>query len=338
MKSPPQQQQQQQQQQQIQLLSPITDGNATGAYADCIKQQPSVTKPFRKEFHDGTLTISCVDVQYKAPLPKIHKLRENPVLMHDYEDAKLVVGVMSSPDSRSRRDSIRATWGTQLQNRIYFVISGEWDKLSDEWKQHHDIIWLDHPEKYEDLTYKTAVLMHVISQHAVGGYHRILKTDDDIYWNIHELTQLFSRGGEAYHEHYYGNCILGRNFPYRPYQKDKIPEYIQKFIIDKVAYPERCFPPYCFGWGYAVSPQFADCILHEIGTIRYLQFEDVWIGLLAERCGFRVKTLEEENRWAYGWTEATWETNMTGKIMQHPVRTRADMQARHNTVTQFSSE
>ena len=303
----------------------LDGGNATGAWKECQWQLRKDDKPFRSDFHDGTVAMSCVNVHYRAPLPRLQQLQMK-------QEPRFIAGVMSAPKSKDRRDSIRQTWGSELQNRVYFVMAGEWDDIHAEFKENQDIIWLDRPERYEDLTFKTGVFLSAVAKHAKGGYSHLIKTDDDIFWNMHEVNKLFSRGGEAYNVDYYGNCITDQNLPYRPYQKDQLDEYMQKFIIDKETYPERCFPPYCFGWGYMISADFGNCIERHIEGIRFHPFEDVWVGLLAERCDVEVTKLKNDTKWEYDWSEVTWDVNMTDKVMQHPVRTHQDMKARHESV------
>jgi hypothetical protein len=170
----------------------------------------------------------------------------------------------------------------------------------------------------------------VIQRH-VPNLRSFLKTDDDVYWNLYELHKQVQLDGDFYGQDYFGNCIVVRTAPYRPYQSKALDPYLQKFIINKKTYPERCFEPYCFGWGYVMSKALVDCIARHLGTMRFNPFEDVAVGLLAAKCGFQPITFSNDVQWQHAWTETTWDTNMTGKIMQHPVRTRVDMIARHET-------
>ena len=332
------------------------DKPATGAFSSCEGQDynnnnnTTTTPAFQSGFHDGTAVVSCVDVHYKIPSTAFSLAFPNSSRSHHNADT-LLVGVMSSPHQRSRRDAIRATWGSpDHQQRynllVFFVVGGPWrsgDGVEQEYTEMGDILWVDRPDLYDDLTYKTGALLSAIQQHYGTGqqqqqhddddsprYRAVLKTDDDIYWNMAELRKAFNN--EASDADCYGNCIVGRTFPYRPYQRKDLDSYIQKFIIDKVDYPERCFPSYCFGWGYMVSSSFTSCLVQEMASLRFIRFEDVYVGLLAERCNVDLTNLQDYNQWQHGWTEQTWEVNMTGKIMQHPVRTVDDMQRRHDSV------
>ena len=54
-------------------------------------------------------------------------------------------------------------------------------------------------------------------------------------------------------------------------------------------YPEPYYPRYCQGAGFALSWKFVHCAAstnEHIAKARFMPFEDVAVGILAERCGY----------------------------------------------------
>jgi hypothetical protein len=241
-----------------------------------------------------------------------------------------VIGILSSVGAKARRDAIRRTWGANVFNR-YFVVGGnDFERIRKEFNRYQDMIWVDIEETYEDVLYKSGIMLAIFERH-IKGSHYILKTDDDTYVNIPVLHKELSEGGEGYQQQYYGHCHVNRTIPYRPFQRDRLPPYFKKFIVNKTIYPEKWNAPYCQGAGYILGRTFLKCILREIPTIRYHPFEDVAIGLMAERCG--ITAVRHSSAMDYKWHFRVGDANLTGKILQHPVESPEDMRTRHKTVT-----
>mmetsp|Transcript_7020 Transcript_7020/g.10278 ORF Transcript_7020/g.10278 Transcript_7020/m.10278 type:complete len:101 (+) Transcript_7020:377-679(+) len=96
-----------------------------------------------------------------------------------------------------------------------------------------------------------------------------------------------------------------------------------------------------------MSTTFADCMSEHLKKFRYNPFEDVSIGLLAERCG--ITPVSDFHRIKQYRTEEAGEkkqlnnmqqdeiyflprATMEGKILQHRVKTHYDMYAHHKCV------
>ena len=316
----------------------------TGANASCSQPQSTPDNNNHRSAgevsDDDVLVISCQQVKYRAPRDRMVRDLTPPNQVDDNgssDSARLVVGVLSAGKDADRRQSIRETWATNLpRGHVYFVVGGDWSVVEREYRDFHDLIWVDRQEDFNLLTFKMGVMVSVLHEVATeGSFTQLLKTDDDIYWNIAELTEVLSPEGEAFGTDYYGNCNMGMNYPIRPYEfkNGGGDPYKLKYVMNKTTYPERCYAGYCMGWGYTMSPALVDCIAREIPFIRYMPFEDVMVGLLAQRCGgFQPTHYYQPEQWLHEYRDETWVVNMTGKIMQHPVKTLEDMMARHQSI------
>ena len=57
---------------------------------------------------------------------------------------KVIVGVLSSAKNRDRRNTIRDTWANHEGGRgIFFVVSGPWEDIEEEHRNHQDLIWIE---------------------------------------------------------------------------------------------------------------------------------------------------------------------------------------------------
>jgi hypothetical protein len=301
----------------------------TGAFQSCMGpiQEDRFFFPL---LHDHSVVVSCHNLHYKLPL-SLNRNRYFVVSEETLKVKRLVIGILSSAGAVERRDAIRQTWGENVFNR-YFVVGGtDFEVVEKEFRKHEDMIWVDVEETYEDVLYKSGAMLAIFQRH-INGFEHVLKTDDDSYINIPVLHEELLEGGEGYQQEYFGHCHVNRTIPYRPFQLSRLPPYFKKFIVNKTVYPEKWNAPYCQGAGYILGPLLLQCIGREIAKIRYHPFEDVAIGLVAERCG--ITAVRHSSEMEYKWHFQVGEVNLTGKLLQHPVESGADMMTRHKTVVQ----
>jgi hypothetical protein len=243
-------------------------------------------------------------------------------------------------------------------------VAGPWEDIRKEFEFYKDMIWIDEEEIYQGeksvLTYKTIsyfVIAHMFgaapqqqddgggesSSIASGGWQHAIKTDDDSYVNLKLLEEKLIRPqGEFHNLHYYGQCP---QFQVKP-SRDKT----NKWPVTYQTYPEPEFPLYCQGAGFGLSRELVRTAVEggHFENFRYMPFEDVSIGILAERCGrdkfhatmipgvrvFRADTKKERdcvNR-AIPMTECykgddSWppDARMSHHLIQHRVDDREDM-------------
>lgn len=245
-------------------------------------------------------TLSCVPVHYRIPTSSIQGIENS-----------MVYGVLS-PDEKgkARRDSIRKTWGKG--NTLFFIVSGPWDAIEEEYIDSRDLMWVEQTELFRDqvsdisprkgaLTFKSEayfVAMHDLVVKQNPGVKYFFKTDDDCYINVKSLEYEIQEESKRDPIDYWGEC--------HDHEKP-IRNPLTRYYVSFLDYPYTYYPKFCTGPGYVVSPKFLRCAVGEghIQNVPYLTNEDGATGLLAEKCGMEPKvstwiTLERQIRDDFG--------------------------------------
>lgn len=344
--------------------------NATGSFQNCTRQSttmksnhPSYSSSSSVEppvIYSGQITISCHTISFKAPSLRL------------YNAGPLIIGILSAASGSGprRRNYIRSTWASsQYTNGTFFLVAGPWEDIENEFEFYKDMIWINEKEIYQGeksvLTYKTIsyfVIAHMFGAapqqegydknvgRTGGGWQHAIKTDDDSYVNLKLLEEKLIRPqGDFHNLHYYGQCP---QFQVKP-SRDKT----NKWPVTYQTYPEPKFPLYCQGAGFGLSRELVRTAVEggHVENFRYMPFEDVSIGIIAERCGrdkfhatmipgvkvFRADTKKERdcvNR-AIPMTECykgddSWppDARMSHHLIQHRVDDRDDMISIHKSL------
>ena len=299
--------------------------------------RPEDYKPIANHPDASKVIISCREIHFRAPLSKIEK-----------GGSPIVVGVLSGAGGKGpiHRDSIRSTWARDHRG-VYFIVAGPWEDIEKEYNEYRDLIWIDENEVYEGeesvLPFKTEAFLYIMNTYTLpgeAGFKYLFKTDDDSYVDLTKLKKTIIGKKNT---HYWGCCTYEHYKPLRHKSR--------KWRISEELYPEEYYPLYCQGAGFAVSRQMAQCITDDenINNFRYNPFEDVSIGLLAERCGYPHHSDCKKIR-QYRTKDAAEMTQLKGKqqkeqinflpkatmknnkILQHRVKTHMDMYAHHKCV------
>jgi len=287
----------------------------------------------------GTFTAYCQKIRYRVPIESFKKAKS------------IIIGVLSGAGGigPSRRISIRETWGHNRAS-VFFLVAGPWANISEEYETHKDLLWIDEEEVYDGersvLTFKTASfvsIVHILSTQLHKKYGYIFKTDDDSYVDVRKLyKQLYEVAHEPYD--YWGWCQRKKFKPLRGTDS--------KWSVSYETYPEPMYPRYCQGAGFALSRKFVTCMAGEgsLAQARYLPFEDVAMGIQAERCGvvptmienqsqfrmYRIFSQEERNKVSLNKSQMDDESlptaDMTDKILQHRINSDHDMREHHKSV------
>lgn len=271
-------------------------GRQTAAYLGCSGHE-SLVDPSKE--YDGHVTASCVTFGYKAPLEVMESSSFTTTTSNNDNDRKesrtrpvrLVVGVLSN--NATMRGAIRQTWGSSLRKgrQLYFLVATrEFASIQSEYQTKQDILWLDMKNSYHNLTYMTAAMLTILHRH-VPSYTHLLKTDDDCYVHTHRMTahlqQLLLQQNASPPPHnvvvHYTGHIPKLLTPMR--DTIGIKEQYKKFVLTTEEYPAPEFPLYASGSGYVLTPTLNECIIRQAQTIRFMKFEDVYVGMLAQRCG-----------------------------------------------------
>jgi len=316
---------------------PTTDDSAflagsTGAFANC-------SEPKIASLGGDVIAISCHLLQFK-------------VLRQAFSEGRtwnVIVGVLSSSSNAERRKTIRATW-TKDRLGIFFIVAGDWSLVAEEFYTFGDLIWIDVEEHYHKITYKTAAFFAVVDRVTSElniDYAYAMKTDDDSYVALDRIEAFLKHlndENKAVKPDYIGKCNAGVS-PIRDIE--------HKYYTSLEEYPERLFPTFCQGCGFLLSNIFIKCLSshHNVGVLRFLKHEDVFIGLLAQRCNVTNIQFINENHlrqfrtgWSHGNSKATAKEReriisngnpvddeelpmpeMAARMIQHRINSDADM-------------
>jgi hypothetical protein len=296
-------------------------GPTTGSFQNCTSSIPPIpTNDLDPEPDDtGYIIISCNLIKYRVPNSSLDNLKEESIL----------IGVLSGAAVKERRTWIRSTWAYNKRN-VFFIVAGDFDSISDEYKKYQDLIWIDKEEVYvtetSTLTFKTEAFLSIMYEKVMtiegSKVKYLFKTDDDSYCDYNKLHKAFSE--ELNGVDYWGKCATER----KPNRNQDIP-WQRKWFISYETYPEPEYPTYCAGAGYALSRKFLDCAIGEghVAHIRYQPNEDVAVGSLGERC--KVHALDDDR------VSIRWEgrPTMKNKIIQHYVKDENAMREHHRLIT-----
>ena len=299
---------------------------------------------------EGKTIMYCQSFAYRVPHDVLHDVAGEEFV---------VVGVLSAAANADRRQMIRSTWGNN-QKSVFFLVAGEWDKVSEEFFEHSDLIWIDTEEGYYNteegyygITQKTALFLVVVDQVTKllkTEYSYALKTDDDSYVALDRIRKYLADLKEL------GKDYAGKFTAHDCVAPLRDPQ--NRYSVSFEEYPEPSFSQYAQGGGIFLSKKFVECASSEgnIANMRYLKFEDAYVGLLARRCGMsNVHHIQDEELRMYrsGLTESEgvvnererinfenkpWEDDafpaaeMAGRLIQHRINSDQDMIEHHNSL------
>lgn len=111
-------------------------------------------------------------------------------------DKLLFIAIVSAPDHFDKRKHIRLTWMKHLQvpTRHAFIVGKTADasverKIQEEYARHSDIIQADVIDSYHNLSLKAVALLSWLQSNC-PQVPFILKCDDDVYVNVHNLETM----------------------------------------------------------------------------------------------------------------------------------------------------
>jgi len=309
----------------------------TGSAANCSIYTENQRSTEEHHPDEGSLTVYCRRIYYRISVESYRKA------------GSIIIGVLSAAGGNgpSRRQSIRKTWANGRVG-VFFIVAGPWTEISNEYKKYKDLVWIDEKEGYDGersvLTFKTTSfisIVDILSKQIGKRYGYIFKTDDDSYLDISKLSkQIYTKKSHKAYD-YWGWC---KNTQVKPLRGPN-----DKWAVSYETYPEPIYPRYCQGAGFLISHKFSECMAGSGGLFqaRYMPFEDVAIGLQAERCSitprmaenpdqlrmYRANTARERDNVNFNkgkLNEKDLPTpNMVDKILQHRIHSNHDMEEHH---------
>ncbi|XP_004594236.2 beta-1,3-galactosyltransferase 5 [Ochotona princeps] len=205
----------------------------------------------------------------------------------------LVLLVTSSHQQVAARMAIRKTWGKERtvrgqQVQAFFLLGvtankAEMTAVTQESQQYRDIIQKDFEDVYFNLTLKTLMGLEWV-HHFCPQAAYVMKTDSDMFINVHYLTELLLRRNRT--THFFTGYLKMNEFPIR--------QKFNKWFVSKLEYPWDKYPPFCSGTAYVLSADVASEVYNVSELVPFIKLEDVFVGLCVARLGIRPEELHSE--------------------------------------------
>jgi hypothetical protein len=213
----------------------------------------------------------------------------------------VVVGVLSAAHLRAPRDSIRQSWAYNRSN-VFFLVGGNWtEQIDKEFNQHNDLIWIDAPEAYRDITAKVLCLYASVHKH-LPNYHYVMKTDDDSYVRLFDIEQGADLAKARAAETRKSDRLDGFLYWGKPCIGHRVIRTLEhKWQVPVDLYAAETFPRYAAGAGYVLSRELMDCVVRTshfnspttgrpqvsetLPIAGTFPIEDAYTAILVDRCG-----------------------------------------------------
>ncbi|XP_071805343.1 beta-1,3-galactosyltransferase 2-like isoform X2 [Asterias amurensis] len=195
-----------------------------------------------------------------------------------YVDALCLV--FTAPGDKLMRSRIRETWGgvKEIKGKKFvtmFLLGQKGatyqESIEKEDGEHHDIIQQNFTDSYYNLTLKTLMGLRWTSEFCPNARFMV-KMDIDMFVNLYNLADRVDKA--PVHNLAEGNL------------KD-ITEPIRnknsKWYTSRDMYPKDKYPPYLNGPAYLISSDLAGPIYKESFKVRFLPWEDAYIGIIMDR-------------------------------------------------------
>jgi len=213
-------------------------------------------------------------VTVKDDLDILANVDETTDQFNTASDYLLLVIALSSPDGKTRRDTIRQTWYSESQKHqdvlLKFVIGtmnmgeAKLTEIDKENEEHKDLLLLDNLiDSFANLTRK--VLYSYIWAHSEVKFSYLLKCDDDTFVVLETL--LDELRGRMSSRMYYWGFFDGRASVKRAGKYQEFGWY----LCDK-------YLPYALGGGYILSADLVKLIALNSGHLKLYVNEDVSVG------------------------------------------------------------
>lgn len=221
------------------------------------------------------------------------KLNTNLITPRDACSNNLIlVAVCSSIGNFEERQAVRKSWAspelTPAGVKVIFVLGSHQNQtlyrkeLTDESMHHGDILQMDFIDSYSNLTVKTLAALKFYTQEECNNVKFILKTDDDMYINLHVLKKTASKSlNEKDTTLMTGNLICGAKPICDPTNKWNSPRYM---------FNGKQYPNYLSGTAYLIARDAALSLYQASLETPVFHLEDIYTtGILARTVGIRPK-------------------------------------------------
>ena len=205
----------------------------------------------------------------------------------------LLIYVFSSRGNGLTRLAIRQNWGSVREYggehvRVVFLIGQSNDGfdsfLLKESEQYGDIIVGNFQDSYKNLTYKSIMGLHWVTNYC-NSTRYVLRTDDDVVVNTYKLVHFLREvdSGSQSSKFLYCN-VEGQGIGVLP-----IRNKYHKFYVNMTDYKYDFYPPYCHGLGSIFSMDVATRLLVASKRVPFYKFEDVFMGFCVQVAGIEPR-------------------------------------------------
>ncbi|XP_049881517.1 beta-1,3-galactosyltransferase 5-like [Pectinophora gossypiella] len=194
----------------------------------------------------------------------------------------LVVIVASKPNNFDKRTIIRETWGRSTDStKVVFLLGDPGNltlarKIDNESLTYGDIVQGNFIDAYRNMTYKHVMGLKWVAYHCPTAKY-ILKTDDDVLVNSHELRKFLGRELSPWGAQDLITCSVLRHAIVQRSSSSK-------WMVSEAEYTGKYYPTYCAGWAVLYSQDVIPRLLTVAQNIPYFWIDDVHItGVAAEK-------------------------------------------------------
>ncbi|KAL0859398.1 hypothetical protein ABMA27_010587 [Loxostege sticticalis] len=209
----------------------------------------------------------------------------NPQPCLDYPAGLLLVVIIASrPTNFKNRMVIRNTWGRSVDStKVVFMIGESSDvaivqKIQNESQIYGDIMQGNFVDAYRNMTYKHVMGMKWVVHHCPMAKY-ILKTDDDMVVNSHELRRFLAKELSPWGAKGLITCQVLEHAAAQRSNRSKWRVSITEFSA-------QYYPTYCAGWAILYSQDVVPRLLTAAQNLPYFWIDDVHItGICAQMIG-----------------------------------------------------
>ncbi|XP_038047185.1 beta-1,3-galactosyltransferase 1-like [Patiria miniata] len=198
----------------------------------------------------------------------------------------LLILVKSAPGDVYDRQQIRRTWGgTQtvsgrLTSTLFLLGLNRDPELNrsvrEESERYNDIVQENFLDAYQNLTIKNIMGMKWVATYCPNATY-VASADADVMLNTFNLVRrLLDKPRHRYAE---GSLRKNSEPVRKPHQHN------HKWLTSKELYPEATYAPFFPGSCFVMSGDVAADIYYESPHVRFLPWDDVFIGLVMKRIG-----------------------------------------------------
>lgn len=233
---------------------------------------------------------------------------ENSVTCIDTSPALLIM-VKSSIYASQRRNAIRLTWGNETYFRKYniktvFLVGTDGDNtlsktVMAENAIHHDVVHGNFIDHYYNNTLRTVMGLQWYACVCSNATFGLIVDDDYMITTDRLVIFLQTLDKDELANSYYGFVI--NDVPHR--------ELKSKWYVSESDYPFRTYPKFVTGGAIVLTVDVARRFTAAIKFTRHFIFDDVFLGIVAEKAGIKTVNLQEFSPYVAPYRE-TFQTNL----------------------------